>query len=108
MTNKIIAGILFAAVVLFAGCANNTPIKQPNGVYLSGAALAALDQAKIDVGHARQQHALWTTALSELKTAESAATQGDSSAVISHAHQASILAKLGIAQLSLPSTEPFK
>lgn len=108
MTNKFIGAFICASMLLIVACANNAPVKQPNGVYLTGSAIAALDRAKTDVEKARQQDALWTTALSELNAAETAATLGDSPDVISHAHEASALAKLGIAQLSLPSTEPFK
>ena len=108
MTYPILTAFICVAVLTTSGCADNTPVKQPNGVYLSPAALAALNKAKFDIDSARRQRALWTTALSELTSAETAATQGDSATVISHAHEASALAELGIAQLSLPSTEPFK
>lgn len=108
MTNKFIGAFLCVVTLLVSACANNAPVRQPNGVYLTGSAIAALDRAKADVEKARQRDALWTTALNELNTAETAATQGDSAAVISHAHEASALAKLGIEQLSLPSTDPFK
>ncbi|MHB0990005.1 MAG: hypothetical protein ACYC3O_01470 [Burkholderiales bacterium] len=108
MTNTFIGAFICVFVLLISACANNAPVRQPNGVYLTGSAIAALDRAKADVDKARQQDALWTTALNELNAAETAATQGESAAVIDHAHEASALAKLGIAQLSLPSTNPFK
>lgn len=111
MWTKTFAAILGACVLTLGGCAAtamNKPVMQSNGVFLSGEAQAALDQAKIDVARAREQRALWTTAQTELERAEADASRGDSPAVITHAHQASQLARLGIEQLALPSTEPFK
>lgn len=115
ISNTLLITLISATVLVLNGCAGGTdnmntgvPVTQSATPALSTAAQLALDQAKIDVTNAIQQRALWTTAQNELDAAEVAAGIADNAAVITHARQASKLAKRGIAQLSLPSTDPFK
>ncbi len=69
---------------------------------LSEPAQQALKQAQTDVKDAKAHDALWTTAQNALKSAEKAATAGDSGAVVKFSKKASEQAKLGIAQTHYP------
>ena len=72
---------------------------------ISDAAQQALAKAEADVKAAKAKFALWTTTSKALETAQEAAKEGNSAAVIKNAQFASSQAALGIAQLSYPSTE---
>ncbi len=106
-TSVAIAGLF--AVVLY-GC-GGTPATTVDAApvaakaSISAEAQQALTQAEADVKMAKSKFALWTTTDSALKAAKEAAKSGDSAAVIKQATMASDLAKLGIGQLSYPSTE---
>jgi hypothetical protein len=79
---------------------------EPAKPALSEAAQQALAQAEADVKAAKAKFALWTTAESALKSAQEAAKEGNSDAVIKNAKFASSQSALGLGQLSYPSTEP--
>lgn len=72
---------------------------------LSEAAQQALAKAEADVKAAKAKFALWTTTSKALETAQEAAKEGNSEAVIKNAQFASSQAAHGIAQLAYPSTE---
>lgn len=109
--NKLIIALIGASVLAISGCAGNfkdlKTAATPATPTLSAEAQAALKQAQTDVASAKKQKALWTPAADDLKDAEKAASTGNSAAVIKQAKSASELSKLGIEQLSLPTTDHF-
>lgn len=107
--NKLIIALIGATVLAISGCAGTgQTVSAPAVPALSEEAQTALTQAQTDVATAKKQKALWTNAESALKAAEDAAKTMDNEAVIKLSKKASSTAKLGIAQSSLPSTDPFK
>ncbi len=124
--HKLLIALLAASSVLMSGCASTAkttaaaPAPAPAAVVAAPApapapkptlsidAQAALAEAKSSVAAAQAQKALWTVSATALKAAEAAAKAFDDAAVIKNAKFATETAQLGIAQLSLPSTEHSK
>lgn len=113
MNLKTVSAAAISLIALFmAGC-SATPTKSAEAPKapavaaptISAEAKAALTQAEADVKTAKAKFALWTTAATALKAAQEAAKAGDSAGVISQAAYASGQVKLGLAQLSYPTTE---
>lgn len=107
--NKLIIALIGATVLAISGCAGTQQTASAPAVpTLSEEAQTALAQAQTDVAAAKKQKALWTNAESALKAAEDAAKTLDNETVIKASKKASTFAKLGIAQSTLPSTDPYK
>lgn len=110
--NKTLIALAATGLLTLAGCAGSMDSGQPAKLAatpaLSAEAQTALTQAEADVAAAKKQKALWTTADKALKSAQEAAKAADNAAVMKNAKIASADAKLGIAQLKYPTTEPFR
>jgi len=110
--SKVLLALTSVALLGLAGCSGlyvNQPGGQPAAkaaepakASISAEAQAALTAAQADVKAAKAKNALWTTAESALKAAETAAEKGDSGAVLKQAKLASDQAKKGLAQLDYP------
>ena len=98
------AGICLIALAACSSAPRRNPPNTP--AMISPAAQQALIQAGIDVQAAQDRFALWTTAASAYQAALEAAKSGKSDVVMQQASFASSQAKLGIAQLAYPTTEP--
>jgi murein lipoprotein len=110
--SRILLALTSAALLGLAGCSGlyvNQPAGQPAAkaaepgkAAISAEAQTALTAAQADVKTAKAKNALWTTAESALKAAETAAEKGDSATVLKQARLASDQVKKGLAQLDYP------
>lgn len=110
--SKVLLALTSVALLGLAGCSGlyvNQPggqpvakAAEPGKAAISAEAQAALAAAQADVKTAKAKNALWTTAESALKAAETAAEKGDSATVLKQAKVASDQAKKGLAQLDYP------
>ena len=66
-------------------------------------AKALLAQAETDIQRARARRALWQQAWEDLVTAREASAAKDHARVARHARRASVLARLGLEQLTYPA-----
>ena len=110
--NKLLIALTSAAMLILGGCEATAPVKEeapaPKAEVkpsLTEEAKAALAKAQADVKEAKAKKALWTTADEALKSAEKAAAEFDSNAVIKNAGVASEQAKSGIEQTQYPLTK---
>lgn len=112
--NRFLIAFAGASILILGGCQSTATTKPelaepPKGEAvkpsLSEEAKQTLAQAEADVKQAKAKNALWTTAEDALKKAQEAAKKADSVAVIKFSKTASEQARLGLKQLSYPTTK---
>ncbi len=110
MSSNFLSAAAVSLIALFiSACSVMTPsatAEQASATpTISVEAAAALARAEADVSYAKSKFALWTTAEAALAAAQAAARAGDSARVIKQSGFASSQVRLGLEQLSYPTTE---
>jgi hypothetical protein len=103
---KVLIALVCTTLIGLSGCAGMDKkaetMPEPAKPVLSAAAQEALAAAQADAKAAKAKNALWTTAEDALKSAETAAADGDSAAVLKQTAIVQAHVKLGMAQLNYP------